>query len=157
MHKVREGFESNSSSSHTLVIGDLSMPLIKELNMLGKLDDDGNFVITGNTRFGWEWETWDFPADKACYLRIDCEHNNNRVDQLREVIGKNVGVEPWRVIFEGIDDADKSYSYYIDHESVGTSSEVFCGGDDAIWNFIMNPSAKILGGNDNEDGPADFY
>lgn len=157
MHKVREGFESNSSSSHTLVIGDISVPLIKELSQLGFLDKSGNFVITGNTRFGWEWEIWDCPSDKASYLRIDCDNNDQRVNRLREIIGKNVGVEAYRVIFDGIDDDDPDtlYSYYIDHQSAGTSAEVFDGDDDAVWNFIMNPSAKILGGNDNSDGPWD--
>jgi hypothetical protein len=158
MHKVREGFESNSSSSHTLVIGDISVPLIKDLAQLGHVDEKGNFIIAGNTRFGWEWEIWDFPADKACYLRIDSDNEPWLIDRLREAIGENVGVEPQNVIFEGIDDEDPDtmYSYYIDHQSVGTSVEVLNGGKESIWNFIMNPESMVEGGNDNEDGPIGF-
>ena len=148
--KVRAGFETNSSSAHTLVLDDSDVvPTINVNARLGYIDEKNQLHIVGNTEFGWEWEIWDYPGDKVNYLYLDNRHNSAAVDRLKSVLMKYTGTTD--VHFDSIYEP-KSFAY-IDHQSEGTSAPVFELDDEGIWQFIMSTTSAIKGGNDNSDGP----
>jgi len=150
---IRYGFETNSSSSHSLVINP-SVDMLNSINDLGVYEganESQKFVISGNTRFGWEWEIWDSPADKLFYMLIDAD-DENFTSLMREYIASKVDVTPENVIFNEFDGRD-SYDCYVDHESHGTSLSIRSKPLDEIWEFIMNPNSCVRGGNDNQCGP----
>lgn len=178
MKQTRYGFETNSSSTHSLVVSGIRQQSVwndgtervefkasRELNpiaLLGELQNDGTFIISGNIAFGWGIELWNFPADKATYLMLDEESEIKCGtpktiefrERLRKLIAKKSGAEG--VTFLGIDEvSDKnsevfgSYNAYIDHQSLGCSVPLRELDDDALWNWLLDPSCGIQGGNDN--------
>jgi hypothetical protein len=151
--KIRAGFETNSSSAHSLVLPADGETTLSKTSQLGFIDEANELHISGNTCFGWEWEIWDYPGDKVNYLIIDSGHDEGLINRLKRVIMDNTGT--FNVVFDSIVEAKEqgSYNTYVDHQSIGTSAPVRKFNDEQLWNFIMNPSAMIRGGNDNSDGP----
>ena len=154
MTKVRDGFETNSSSSHSVVISD-SDNVFTDVAYLGQLELDGETLhVEGETTFGWEWELWSMPGDKLNYILIDNDNDPSVRERLVNLIKEKTGVK--YVDFPGVDNA-KEYEAYVDHESRGTSRDVLELDDDDLWKFIMNPESSFRGGNDNDDGPWSTY
>jgi len=154
MIKVRDGFETNSSSSHSVVISD-SDSVFTDLAYLGTLElDGGTLHVEGEIAFGWGWELWSMPGDKLNYILIDNDKDELVRERLVNLIKEKTGVK--HVDFPGIDNA-REYNAYVDHQSAGTSREVLELSDDSLWKFIMNPESAFRGGNDNDNGPWSTY
>lgn len=151
---IRHGFETNSSSSHSLVISP-DNDVLTDVSKLGVYEDSTEgrkFIVSGNTKFGWEWEIWDYPGDKLFYILIDGA-SEELTNEMRQMVATKAEVEFKNVIFDGIDNCNDNYSCYIDHQSLGTSSDVRRMETEEIWQFIMNPNSCFRGGNDNQCGP----
>lgn len=151
---IRNGFETNSSSSHSLT-------LVSELTVqpdynIGDLEGTV-LTIPGEFGFGWQWDIWDDAMSKIAYIYLDrCCHGNHDKDtvpdpeslaRLCSILTTYSGKE-----IKTIKLSEDGY-HYIDHDSAGTTSELWQQSDEAIWKFITNPGCAIRGGNDNEEGP----
>lgn len=146
--QIRQGvFETNSSSTHSLVIAkqaDKLQPILP--------DNEGVLTIKPETlEFGWgtEWVR-DFDS-KACYLYLDAQEEEY-LDMLAKVIRDFTGAEtiiwPDSVIAERKGDY-RGYDIYIDHQSMGTSSEVFNISEDYVRQFLFHPLSAVILDNDN--------
>jgi hypothetical protein len=134
---------------HSLSLSDSNV--FNSISMLGHIKNDVLYV-EGELEFGWSWEIYDLPCDKASYLYIDSDKSR----KIKDIICKYANVK--NVFFVGIDDDKNEYpSYYIDHQSQKMTSNILAlENDEDIWRFIMNDS-EIRTGNDNEEGPWDTY
>lgn len=166
---IRHCFETNSSSSHSLVITpDAPLPSVQshDFGFLSKDDKKTILVIQGQTEFGWQWDIWDKPGDKANYLYIDASYEQRyrlrnliktkfNVDEVVFLLGSQ---DSWvldlacpAAIEEARLDASKAY---IDHDSAGTSrDDRIWANDETLWAFLVSDQNLIRGGNDNEEGP----
>src|SRR5574343_688308 len=128
--KTRIGvFETNSSSSHSLVLAQdfsnvVDAPLPKHIVEQGVVT-----IFSGE--FGWEQEEYDDYATKASYLFVDAfsgggepyddpndeivRNKNIKLKMLVEAFKIHAGVD---VFFEASNDQYHPYGY-IDHQSVG--------------------------------------
>lgn len=139
---VRAGWETNSSSSHSLVLDPKAGPVLTQASDFGVVADDGVLVIYGTKSFGWEWTIWDAPDDKVQYLLADGFDLDRMVSLLERYLGMKVRFAP-----------KDEYDYGIDHQSEGRSAEIQALSDERVWAFLTNPKNQIRGGNDNEEGP----
>lgn len=177
---VRQGFETNSSSSHSLVLA----PCNPELQgrkvspvEFGYTDSFGNLYVSGETSFNWRWELWTTAGDKVNYIWLDQpDHRERLLALLKERLGVKavvfcataLGANPalWQADEDpiGPDWSQKDWDDRcgwmgwggIDHQSQGTASAVVRRDDDGLWDFLINPESLFRGGNDNEYGPWDY-
>ena len=150
MSVIRNGFETNSSSSHSLVISE-DLDFAPDTNF-GPIKD-GVLTVDGVTNFGWQWDIWCKPGDKLNYLYLEA-HGQDRKDRLNQIVTSNLGIT--EIQYFGSSDPDQvriSYNAGIDHQSINTSEEVWSMTDAQIWEWLTNPNSCIHGGNDNETGP----
>ena len=144
MKNIRKScFETNSSSSHSLVIDHTNTCLTSIAP-----DADGCIRLPGNS-YGWEWEKYTDALSKADYCAAHAENNTSLQEMLRQVIMEQTGAKD---VFFG---APSKYGS-IDHQSIGTASEAFAS-DEALRNFIFNPKCILYTGNDNSSPPPNFY
>lgn len=141
MKNIRRGvFETNSSSSHSISIAnsdgilDTIMP-----------DENGNIVLTVG-EFGWDWERINDSLTKANYCAVDVQNDPDKLRMLRDVIMDHTGCSDVIFQIEG----------YIDHKSIGNSSEAFVSYA-TLKNCIFNPNSYIFTGNDNGRESPNFY
>ena len=140
--------ETNSSSSHSLVVEVGSNSVLNSCAEFGPISEDGELHITPTTQdFGWQWAIWDDPATKLAYLLHDGFDKERMVSILNANLVGKFGVTSIRL-------PNLKDGYGIDHQSIGTSSEVRDLSDEDVWQFLIGPSV-IRGGNDNEPGPYD--
>jgi hypothetical protein len=153
----RQGWETNSSSSHSLVLDPSGEATFRKAAEFGFVED-GVLTIHGKTEFGWEWEIWDDPGDKVNYLLIDgfpvermvhlLTTRLNVEDVKFEMVRKMEGIGNRNAGWELVDEKGS-----IDHQSRGTSGRIAAFDDDRVWAFLTNPKCMIRGGNDNSEGP----
>lgn len=150
---IRRTWETNSSSSHSLVLVDLDKaPPLTPAGTFGPVVDGELIVNPVQREFGWQWEVWEDPATKIMYLLLD-GFDRNRLQAILDnrLVGQD-GVVRVKLP-EGDSSATGDAYSYIDHESVGTSAELRDKTDDQVWAFLVGPSV-IQGGNDNDqNGP----
>lgn len=133
-------FETNSSSSHSISIAD-----VIQYDDTISLNNDGNIVLTGG-EFGWGVEDYNDALTKANYCAVDCLGDELKMKKLISVLKEMTGAK--EVIFDISDDYRKSNYGYIDHQSVGTSNDLFfC--DNGLKDFIFCSSSTLLISNDN--------
>ena len=137
----RQGvFETNSSSSHSLTI-----KYGEEWDTITP-DFDGVITLNGD-EFGWGWDKYNDAFTKANYFAVDNQHNEERIELLRKVIKDYTNCND--VVIEISEGA------YIDHESYGTTSEIYT--EDQLRQFIFNKASWLFIGNDNGGAPNKFY
>ena len=128
-------FETNSSSSHSLVIsqGNLQTPPINHIT-------EDNILNLYGGDFGWGYEKTNDWLDKANYCACDFEYDENKTEYLKEVL----------IDYLKLDDVviDLENCYGIDHQSNGTAREELNSKND-ILNFIFNPNCILILDNDN--------
>ena len=153
MYTVRQGmFETNSSSSHVLVIN------TRELED-SELDPDILPGKVGWGSYGWEWVRYDTPSEKLEYLwtailNLDSDIIDFWKERLEDVVGLPEGT-----------DFDTDFSYtdcYIDHISdLRPFLERLKNSDSLLRKFILGNDSYILTGNDggeeDEYFPDGFY
>lgn len=152
----RKGWETNSSSSHSLVLDPSEKSVFRKAAEFGPVEG-GILTINGKVDFGWEWEIWDDPGDKVNYLLVD----GFPVERMIHLLTTRLGVDDVRFEVmspvEGIGNRNAGWERNevggIDHQSVGTTSRIQSLTDDEVWAFITNPKNVIRGGNDNSEGP----
>jgi len=134
----KSAFETNSSSTHSLVISN-SVTVLETL----PVDSNGNLDIYGMD-FGWGPERYNDAASKLSYCFLDSQGNNDMTDLLKESVIEylnSVFIPCKNITFHENDG-------YIDHQSCGTSHEVFHSKKDII-NFIFNRDCELIIDNDN--------
>lgn len=161
MRTIRAGvFETNSSSTHSLVIS-------------GHGDIDTQYTINGDGlleihpyRFGWEWEEYTAAWIKLTYIYLYIKDwvMGNRgyrtpdpdspyMKLLEDVCKEQTGCVG---LIEIPDDDDGFYPLgYIDHQSVEDRDldYLFENDGQSLRDFIFNKNSILKTGNDNEDGP----
>jgi len=161
MEKVRKStFETNSSSSHSIVVKDLSPGDYLEIG--GLIPNDEGVVVLETDDYGWQVERIRSSYIKACYLATYCKLSDMELfDRLEEVIKDVTGAK--EVIIQNLEELEEykvdeevfSYHYSccsIDHQSYNVPYNLLIQGYDAIKNFIFNPESILYLGNDNDDG-----
>lgn len=129
----REGFACNSSSTHSIIFTDGSLP-----------------DVDANGSFGWEYFTAASERAKKLWLAISLRTNMREFDEANAgaIIEKITGLKP-----EDFRDG------YVDHQSLIEFPRAWSGvGLDIQFaedfhRYLMNPRAVIYGGNDNESDP----
>ena len=156
--QIRIGvFETNSSSSHSLVIsrGKMNLDTLKPVN--GKIMSSGG-------EFGWENDTYYSPQKKLDYLVSFLFQNANSYEKVQEIKWKDkrfqmlsdVIYEHCGYKLEVCKNKDLEYSDwcpygYIDHNSSDLpEKENLFSAKSVIAAFLFNPNSSITTGNDNE-------
>ena len=137
MKQIREStFETNSSSSHSLVIADTP-----NYNYTIVPAADGIIIIHGDD-YGWDdgGKHNNDSLSKARYCAQDQYNNQMAMDMLREVIMEHTGAKD--VHFIGQED------FYFDHQSQGTTSYAF-ESRETLKNFLFNSDSYFEIDNDN--------
>lgn len=130
---IRKGvFETNSSSMHSITIGDKNGVLEHV-----PLDPDNiTLTIDCSIDFGWGIEDYSDAISKMAYCVLD------ELDPqiFEKVVKKQTGAKVIKYIGDGT----------IDHQSYGTIEEnVDINSEEEIRNFIFNPQSELSTDNDN--------
>ena len=159
MRQIRKHlFETNSSSTHTIVIANDSDDEFKN-NLPQK-------IVFDVGEFGWEFKRYDDKQTRADYLftAIIC---NNMCDKYLPIIKQTL--EKWDVeaIFPDISKKKCTYSnieydvladdenrwYCIDHcDELREFIEMVCNDEVLLMNYLFSEKSLIATGNDNDDG-----
>lgn len=131
MIQIRKNvFETNSSSSHSLVVSKKK----RGYDYILPINENGVLIIPFG-EFGWGPNILDTPFQKLCYLVTD---RHGITDEIKQLIKSKC---PY------VKDIQVSAEYgsgYIDHQSVGTTNGV-----DDVEQLIFNKGILILIDNDN--------
>jgi hypothetical protein len=151
MKKIRKSvFETNSSSTHSICVAEGDLSLLMDRSLIP--NDKGILLISpSNKEFGWEIVDYYDAETKAYYCFLDqCTNNPENFKKLVNVIREQTGAK--QVMFDYDYNADEfDYSNgYIDHQSLGTASDLFEGSDvEILRQFIFNPESYLHTDNDN--------
>ena len=144
MMKIRKGmFETNSSSTHTIVVADRNC-------------EPGNLVDFRIGEFGWEFERLDTIDEKASYLyTMACELTGRDVYQdLYEVLVK-YGIEcscSLPAVIKKYDGFPYLDNGYVDHAGEGRDFvERMLSHEHALIRYLFSPGSFVITGNDNCD------
>lgn len=153
MKKIRPGvFETNSSSSHSLVLDESS-------NLLDQPFSDAvvasGIVEINAGEYGWEEDSFNSVGEKLSYLYTDAGMNlpddinpnlyteSDKLNMIRDAIKYHAGLDTHFEEYEG------SFPGYIDHQSLGTCDTVWNKGVDGVVKFVFNPESSFETDNDN--------
>lgn len=135
-------FETNSSSSHSISVAGSSKEFV--LDTLYP-DQHGKIQLTGG-EFGWEWAKYNDALTKANYYAVDCQHDEDKLELLKEVIIEQTGAELVDLKIDG----------YIDHDSCAVARDA-CPTKEDLKDFIFNKNSWLFTGNDNSTADPTFY
>ena len=145
MKKIRNNvFETNSSSTHSITVGE---------NKNWKYDI---LPITVNPdwygEFGWQFETWDTTKEKLAYMIRCLVHYDFNEDNLQDKIKPiqerlhNLGID-----FE-LPTYKEYTNGYVDYKDwYRKEIENIYKDDDTLLTFLLSDSSYIVGGNDNDE------
>ena len=145
-------FETNSSSSHSVVLDGNEDEILKPDLTLHRTAASTVDIILSGGEFGWEIEQYNDAYTKASYLltwakakEYDLDEQPGRYTQmLKDVIEEETGgklvIEPSQ---------DKCYPYgYIDHQSYKVAEEIF-ESKEKIHKFIFDQTSVLHTDNDD--------
>lgn len=145
--QVRKGlFETNSSSVHSIVIGNNGEDIHKGLpTTLGFYGGE----------FGWEHEVYTDTDSKASYLYtsiVNCRSDINVEDTLKRI--KQI-LAKWNVkaVFEELDENNNFRGFcYVDHayDNIELINELTTN-EDLLMNYLFSSGSSVETGNDNEE------
>lgn len=156
--KVRSGvFETNSSSSHSLVLADGFTNMVEPPIPDSMMDDGAIHVFSGE--YGWEIETYYDVSSKLSYLYTDAmigetdadpndkeyQESNKNLKLIVDAVKQYAGVD---VVFHK-EISDYHPFGYIDHQSVGLISTVWDAGIDGVIRFVFSNDSSFETDNDN--------
>ena len=127
-------FETNSSSCHSL-----SLERGGTLNQTMYPDDDGVIRVTGG-EFGWEYDTYSSPYDKANYLAVAWDDQPEKLKLLEQAIIEHTGAKTVDL---------SNIQGYIDHQSYGITDEIQTLDD--VKSFLFNSGSYVETDNDNHE------
>ena len=145
--QVRKGlFETNSSSVHSIVIGNNGEDIHKGLPTT--LEFYGG-------EFGWEHEVYTDTDSKASYLYtsiVNCRSYIDVEDTLKRI--KQI-LEKWNVkaVFEELDENNDFRGFcYVDHacNNIELINELTTN-EDLLMNYLFSSGSSVETGNDNEE------
>ncbi len=143
-------FETNSSSSHSLVLCETGELLQQPFS--DTITKQGVVTVTGG-EFGWNVETFTDVHDKLSYLYTDAMINsdddpdpehNYKLKVLSNAVKEHTGC------LLGFSRSSGYWDFgYIDHQSVGICEKVWDGGVEGVKQFLFNPASYFETDNDN--------
>lgn len=151
MKKIRSSiFETNSSSSHSITISSDTQTLLTKI-------DTPEEIEVGLGEFGWENEVYDNFHTKLDYICIDHGlitkdeniNQNPKYLMLMEVLSERTNIKKLIFCFGSHSYNSDKPAGYIDHQSHGTSRDVFKSKDNLI-KFLFNTNSLLITGNDND-------
>ena len=166
MLQVRKNvFETNSSSTHSLVISKKD----RDYDYCLPIEDDGTLVVTFG-EFGWGPEVLAQPIEKLTYLVTDrcnlyglSEEDPHEGEELQEFIKSDEAIQEIIEVVKSCcpDVQDIRFELcdswnpfgYVDHQSQGTS----CESDLSIEEIIFSNKVIILIDNDNSCNFEEYY
>ena len=136
-------FETNSSSTHSLVITDAN-DLLQNLG----IDPDGSVVIgrDGTIEFGWEQEDYNDPHSKVNYAYFQSESRDEWRSLLEEVVLEHTGAERIKYDFPKTQWGPEGY---IDHQSLGGDCAEMFDSKETLKRFLFSPKSYVITDNDN--------
>ena len=161
--KIRFGFETDSSSSHSLSIK-------KDIGKREKLDVRDEEIYSHFGEFGWEWKKYSDPKTKLSYVLTmvaetemywrDKENSERALKifektkgyhQIKELIKEKTGCDLMVLLNVG-----SYYPFgYIDHQSstdeYGSLQDFLDDWGITLERFIFDPNIVLRTGNDNDD------
>ncbi len=145
-------FETNSSSTHSLVLAntDNIMPVPFNIETMAS-----GIINVYAGEYGWSEETFTGTMDKLSYLYTDaminlCEtdipdpEKNDKLKLIVEAVKEHTGCNVNFIV--------DSHWYpfgYIDHQSIGECDEVWEAGVEGVKQFVFNPDSYFITDNDN--------
>lgn len=138
-HLIRNRvFETNSSSCHSVSVqyGDV---------LEGLTPDKNNEIVVYPGEFGWGVEEFTDPLTKIAYCWQDTREGSKHREMLEKVVLEHTGASKLRM--QPSDDAYYSEGY-IDHQSMGTSYDMFVD-EWTLKNFLFGPNSVLILDNDN--------
>ena len=143
--QIRQGlFETNSSSTHSIVIGNNGEDIYTKLP---------ERVCFYGGEFGWEHVIYDDTETKASYLYTSIvnayDDIDGAVEKIKEVLSKwNIETE-----FEPLDNHNCFNSFsYVDHsyENIDLINKLL-ENEDLLMNYLFSDGSFVETGNDNDD------
>lgn len=111
MRLVRHGFETNSSSTHSLTIGKIGI-------YDSITPNDYNTILLEQYTFGWDNKIYQSPTARLAYAYIYARDwskgRPQHMELLQWVVRQHTGADRVEMVGEGIN----KYPGYIDHQSV---------------------------------------
>jgi hypothetical protein len=144
--QIRNGlFETNSSSVHSIVIGNNGEDIYKNL--------PATVEFTGG-EFGWKHEIYNDTNSKASYLYtsiVDCRAEIDLEDALKRI--KEI-LAKWNIQanFEQLNKDNRFYGFcYVDHAdgNIDFIKELITN-EELLMNYLFSNGSNIETGNDNE-------
>ena len=154
MQQIRANvFETNSSSSHSLVISEEGL---LDLCPFSRHVMESGIIHIESSEYGWEVEYYNDVYSKLSYLFTDAmrgernsvdfkEYSNEKLDLIKQAVKEHTGLE---CEFRTEDDVYYPYGY-IDHQSVGLCEDVWDKGVEGVIQFVFNPGSYFETDNDN--------
>ena len=150
---VRHGFETNSSSAHSITLGESAV-------YDSITPNDEGVIVLREYEFGWEWETYTTVEARLAYAYIYARdwsggYRTHFMDTLETVVRNHTGAtaivmgrtNEWGNYDEY---AEEDIGGYIDHQSVENGELDYLFQDPTLLKkFIFNAGSTIETGNDN--------
>lgn len=144
MRVIRIGiFETNSSSTHSLTIGNNRGYYNNDL----LLEHDGNIVIFPG-EFGWETASYNDVETKASYCLTYAKQIGG--EELVEMLGRVMSETTGKAVVFKESGGDYHPWGYIDHQSEDVAGPAFAS-DEILRRFVFGHDSVLTTGNDNED------
>lgn len=132
---IRRGvFETNSSSSHVVVIDRGAT----DFEPVWLCDSEDQTIVIEQGDYGWGIEVLRDWRERASYALTHAANNPAQADMLRRVIGDFTG----RKVRFG------AYAGYIDHQSAGRADEAF-ESETVLKQFLFGDRSLVVIDNDN--------
>ena len=146
MKTIRQSvFETNSSSSHSLSICHNTTGMYDTIPP----DENGVISLTGG-EFGWGYEKYNDPYDKACYIAVGLMAsemmNAPEYDRFISLMKEHTGAK--EIIFNFSTNWKDDNNSYIDHQSSYAFREAF-DSDQDLKDFLFNRGSQLIIDNDN--------
>lgn len=135
-------FETNSSSSHAVVIFSDSDLGIYDVNLP---HENGVLTLTGG-EYGWGPDTLSTTLDKLNYAATEF-FGNGKEEELRDLVREVTGLEIEYIGSNSWDAKENTHYAYIDHNSHGTLEEYM--EEVPLKEILFNTNYGILIDNDN--------
>lgn len=159
--------ETNSSSSHSVVINRASIEYSSDID----LDEDGDIVLESGRGFGWEWKAMNSIKDKLLYVcgiyYYTCTKwgeksyakkytdVHKKLSALSRLVCKFTGANGVKFTWINSSNDDDGHPE-IDHESSYIFDSII-ESTYSLKNFLFNKKSWLFTGNDNSDEQEDFY
>ena len=152
-------FETNSSSIHSLVIGNNNENIYENLP---------SEIYFNGGEYGWENEVYNDIENKANYLYTGIVKNNlvdELVPKIKDILSKwnitPIFQETYKKVFYdntmSDDFRNNEEFYYIDHSyALQDFLNTVCNNEELLMNFLFSDGSFIETGNDNDDEWIDF-